>query len=159
MTLVIDLPSEIESKAREAAHAEGLEVSAFLREAAEARLRLFDPTGPLTEADLLMRLNQSGFPEAFWNRFRALAAKSHTEALTPEEQQELVWHTEQTENRDAQRLPYLFQLAEQRGITVQTLMTQLGLSGAVRLNGNPCRNKAACRRAGRKLLRIPPVFL
>ena len=84
----------------------------------------------MTEAELLLRINQSGFPETFWNRFRVLVAKRTAGMLTLEEQQELLWHTEQTENRDAERLPYLFQLADRRGVTVQALMTQLGLSPA-----------------------------
>ena len=128
MTLVVDLPSEIESRVREAADSEGVEVSALMSKAAQAYVRQHDPARPLTEAELLMRINQSGFPETFWDRFRALVAKRQGGTLTPEEQQELLWHTEQTENRDAERLPYLFQLADRRGVTIQTLMTQLGLS-------------------------------
>jgi len=128
MTLVLELPPEIELKVREVASAEGLDVMAFLREMTEAGLRHYDPARPLTEVDLLARINRSGFSAAFWDRFRILAAKRQANTLTPEEQTELLWHTEQTENRDAERLPYLFQLAERRGVTVQVLMTQLGLS-------------------------------
>ena len=128
MTLVLELPGQIESQVREVAQAEGVEVSALMSEAALAYVRRHDPARPLTEAELLMRINRSGFPEMFWDRFRALVAKRTAGMLTPEEQQELLWHTEQTENRDAERLPYLFQLADRRGVTIQALMTQLGLS-------------------------------
>ncbi len=128
MTLILNLPPQVESKVREVAAAKGLEASDLLRDAAEDYLRRHDPVRPLTEAELLMRINRSGFPEMFWDRFRALVAKRTAGTLTPEEQQELLWHTEQTENRDAERLPYLFQLAGLRGVTVQALMTQLGLS-------------------------------
>ena len=130
MTLVLDLPPLIESQVREAAQAEGVEVSALISKAAQAYVRQHDPARPLTEAELLLRINQSGFPETFWNRFRALIARRQAGTLTPEEQQELLRHTEQTENRDAERLPYLFQLADRRGVSVQALMTQLGLSPA-----------------------------
>ena len=127
MTLVLELPAQIESQVREAAQAEGVEISALMSEAVQAYVRQHDPARPLTEAELLMRINRSGFPEMFWDRFRALAVKRHAGTLTLEEQKELLWHTEQTENRDAERLPYLFQLAERRGVSVQALMTQLGL--------------------------------
>jgi len=127
MTLVLELPPEIELKVREVASAEGLDVMAFLREMTEAGLRHYDPARPLTEVDLLARINRSGFSEAFWEHFRALAAKREAGTLTPEEHKELLWHTEQTEYRNAERLPYLFQLAALRGMTVQALMTQLRL--------------------------------
>ena len=130
MTLVLELSAQIESQVREVAQAEGVEVSALMSKAAQAYVRQHDPARPLTEAELLMRINKSGFPETFWSRFRALVAKSRTDGLTPEEQQELLWHTEQTESRDAERLPYLLHLADRRGVTIQTLMTQLGLSPA-----------------------------
>lgn len=127
MTLVLELPPLIELQVREVAEAEGLEVSALMSAAAQAYMHQYDPARSLTEAELLARINRSGFPETFWNRFRILAAERQAGTLTPEEQQELLWHTEQTESRDAERLPYLFQLAGRRGMTVQTLMTEIGL--------------------------------
>ena len=130
MTLVLEPPAQIEAQVWEVAQAEGVEVSALISKATQAYVRQHDPARPLTEAELLLRINQSGFPETFWDRFRTLAAKRQGGTLTPEEQQELLWHTEQTENRDAERLPYLFQLADRRGVSVQALMTQLGLSPA-----------------------------
>lgn len=127
MTLVLELPPDIEMKVREVAQAEGVDVSALVRETLEIRVRQYDSARPLTESELLIRINRSGFSEAFWEHFRALAAKREAGTLTPEEHKELLWHTEQTENRDAERLPYLFQLAALRGMTVQALMTQLRL--------------------------------
>lgn len=127
MTLVVDLPPEIESKVREVAQAEGLEVSALMREAVEARVRQYDPARPLTESDLLLRINRLVFSEAFWNRYRELVAKLNAGTLTPNEQADLFAHTDQTENRDAERLPYLVALARLHGITVEQVITQLGL--------------------------------
>ncbi len=127
MTLLVDLPPEIESKVREVAQAEGLDISVLVRETLEARVRQYDPARPLTESDLLLRINRTGFSEAFWNRYGELVAKLNTGILTPEEQTEFSEYTDQTENRDAERLPYLIELSKRRGITVQELMTQLGL--------------------------------
>ena len=127
MTLLVDLPPEIESQVREVAQAEGLDVSALVRETLEARVRQYDPARPLTEADLLLRINRLVFPEAFWNRYRELVAKLNAGTLTPEEQADLFAHTDQTENRDAERLPYLVALANLRGVTVREVITQLGL--------------------------------
>ena len=130
MSLVLNLPLETESKVREAARSEGVDVSAYLREAAEARLLHFDPARKLTETELLERINLCSFPENFWSRFRALVAKSKRETLTLKEQQELIEHTSQTESRDAERLPYLAELAKRRGITIQAVFTELGLHPA-----------------------------
>jgi len=127
MPLLVDLPPEIESLVHEVALAEGLDVSALMREAVEARLRQYDPSRPLTESELLMRINRTGFPEAFWNRYRELVTKLNAGTLTAEEQSDLFAHTNATENRDAERLPYLVELSKRRGVTVQELMTQLGL--------------------------------
>ena len=127
MTLLVDLPPEIEARVYEAAEAEGLDVSVFMRETLEARVRQYDPSRPLTESDLLLRINRTGFPEAFWNRYRELVAKLSAGTLTLEEHREFSEYTDQTENKDAERLLYLVELSKQRGITVQELMTQLGL--------------------------------
>jgi len=130
MSLMLNLPLEIESKVREAARSEGVDVSAYLLEAAEARLRYFDPARKLADAELLERINLCSFPENFWSRFRALVAKSKRKTLTLKEQQELIEHTSQTESRDAERLPYLAELAKRRRITIQAVLTELGLQPA-----------------------------
>jgi hypothetical protein len=127
MPLLVDLPPEIEARVHEVAEAEGLDVSALVRETLEARVRQYDPARPLTESDLLMRINRLSFPEAFWNRYRELVRKLNDGTLTPDEQADLFTHTDQTENRDAERLPSLVALAELRGVTVQEVITQLGL--------------------------------
>ncbi len=126
MTVVLDLPPDMELKMREVAQAEGLDVSALVRETMTARLRQYDPSRALTETELLTRINR-GFPETFWNRFRDLVAKLKSGSLTLEEQKELISHTDQTENRDAERLVYLLELSKRRGMTVPALMEQLGL--------------------------------
>lgn len=118
MTLLVDLPPEIEARVYEAAEAEGLDVSVFMRETLEARVRQYDPSRPLTESDLLLRINRTGFPEAFWNRYRELVAKLSAGTLTLEEHREFSEYTDQTENKDAERLLYLVELSKQRGITV-----------------------------------------
>lgn len=127
MTLVLDLPPLIESQVREAAQAEGVEVSAFLREAAEAYLRRYDPARPLTEAELLARINRTGLPEAFWDRYRTLAAKRRAETLTRKEQHELIGLSDQMEARRVERLRFLVTLAEMRQISVDALIDELGL--------------------------------
>jgi hypothetical protein len=126
MPLLVDLPPEIETLVQEVALAEGLDVSTLVRETLEARVRQYDPARPLTESDLLMRINR-GFSEAFWDTYRALIAKRRAETLTDKEQQELIGMSDQLEAWHVERLRYLIKLAELRQVSVDALSEQLGL--------------------------------
>ena len=126
MTLLVDLPPEIEARVHEVAQAEGLDVSALMREAVEARVRQYDPARPLTESDLLLRINRS-FSESFWDTYRTLIAKRRAETLTSQEQQELIGMSDQLEAWHVERLRYLVKLAELRQVSLDALTQQLGL--------------------------------
>jgi hypothetical protein len=126
MTVLLDLPPEMESKMQELAQAEGLDVSALVRETMAARLRQYNPAEPLTEADLLARINR-GFPEAFWDRYRHLIAKRRAETMTSEEQQEVIGMSDQLEAWWVERLQYLIKLAEIRHTSVDALAHEMGL--------------------------------
>ena len=126
MTLMVELPPEMEEKVRDAAQDEGLDVAEFLREATEERLRQYDPSRSLSEADLLGRICR-GFSETFWNRYRALTAKRRAETLTRKEQQELIGLSDQMESWHVERLRYLVKLAELRQTSVDALTNELGL--------------------------------
>lgn len=53
MTLVVNLPPEIESKVREAAEAEGMDAVTYVRETITARLPFPVPTASMTEKELV----------------------------------------------------------------------------------------------------------
>jgi hypothetical protein len=127
MTLLVDLPPEIETLVQEVAQAEGLDVSALVRGTLEARVRQYDPARPLTESDLLLRINRLVFPEAFWKRYRELVAQLNAGTLMPDEQADLFAHTKQTENQDAERLQCLLELSKRRGKSVQELIAEMGI--------------------------------
>lgn len=126
MPIVVDMPREEEELVREAAAGEGVDVSTFLREAAQARLRPALLPHSMSEPELLAKITE-GFPEAFWRRFRALAAKRDAGTLTPAEREELIAHSDRTEFRDAERLTYLADLSRRRGVPVRALMDEMGL--------------------------------
>lgn len=126
MTVVLDLPPEMESKMQELAQAEGIDVSALVRDTMAARLREYDPARSLTERDLLTRINR-GFPEAFWDRYRQLIAKRRAETMTHEEQQEAIRMSDQLEAWRVERLQYLIKLAEIRHTSVDALTEEMGL--------------------------------
>ena len=60
-------------------------------------------------------------------RFDELVAKRQAEAITPDELRELVQITDQIEQRDAQRLAALDELARLRRMPLSELMDALGI--------------------------------
>ena len=79
-----------------------------------------------TEADLLRRINL-GLPDDLRARHDALIDRRRAESLTPAEQDELLALTDQVEAREAERLSALSELARHRGVSLSTLMADLGL--------------------------------
>ena len=128
MALTLHLPPELERSLREEARHAGVDAETFVLEAVQSRLqqRQPHPVLPRAEAELLEKINE-GFPEDFWARYRYLIARREQEALTPEEQAELIALSDRVEARNVQRLGYLVELARLRGVSVTNLMDQLGI--------------------------------
>lgn len=84
------------------------------------------PSLPKREAELLQQINQGLLP-AVQQRYHELNAKRCAETFTPEEHQELLVLIDQIELADAERLQHLIELAQLRGIGLDTLMEQLGI--------------------------------
>lgn len=79
------------------------------------------------EATLLQKINQ-GLPETLLQRYGKLTEKLRTETISTAEHQELNRLIDQIELADAERLQYLIELAQLRGISLDELMAQLGIS-------------------------------
>ena len=84
------------------------------------------PHIPEREAELLDRIYRVKRPE-FRERFDTLFAKLRAFTLTPEEHEEFMRLTDESEAFDVQRLEALVELAKLRGKTLPTLMQDLGL--------------------------------
>jgi len=78
------------------------------------------------ETELLMKINQ-GLPAEAQKRLNALADKRRAGTLTSEEHRELLGLVNQLENAEAKRVEALGELARLRGISVTTLMQNLGI--------------------------------
>ncbi len=81
---------------------------------------------PQSEAELLLKINQS-IPSDTQKYYNELILKRYAEKLTNDEHRELLHLTEQIEKLQAQRIEYLADLARLRGITLSTLMENLGI--------------------------------
>lgn len=84
------------------------------------------PNLPKREAELLQQINQ-GAPLETRQRYNLLNQKLLDETLTPAENRELATLIEQIERSDVERLARLIELAQLRGIPLDTLMEQLGI--------------------------------
>lgn len=73
-----------------------------------------------------LKINQ-GLPDDVQRRFDELVARRQDETLTPDEHQELLHLIDQIEKSDVKRVQYLAELARLRGISLTTLMDQLGI--------------------------------
>jgi len=119
----IVLRPDTEARLRAAAHARGKtpdEVVADLLETLPA---------DAGEGQLLHEINQ-GFPEDFWTRYRQLIARRQAEALSLDEQAELITLSDQVEERTLRRTQALIELAGRRGVELDQLMAQMGIRPA-----------------------------
>lgn len=129
MTLTLNLAPELERELRRAADEAGLPPDAYILHILRQNLRpLQNPERlPRREAELLEEINRS-LSAVEWDRYHALQAKRGGEALTAEEQVELVGLTDEIESANARRMEALAELARLRRVSLRALMAQLGLT-------------------------------
>lgn len=82
------------------------------------------------EADLLQIIGVGMAPE-IRKRYRELNARLLAETMTEEERTEFLSIVDQIEVADAERMEALIELAQLRSVTVDQLMTQLGIRRTV----------------------------
>lgn len=78
------------------------------------------------ETELLLKINQ-GISLETQRNYAELISKRQAELLTLEEQRELLNLTEQIEKLEAQRVEALAELAKLKGISLTSLMNDLGI--------------------------------
>ncbi len=84
------------------------------------------PSLSKSEAELLLKINQR-LPSDMQLRYDTLVSKRKAETLTPDEHQELLDLIDQIEKADVERVQYMVDLAQLRGISLTALMQDLGI--------------------------------
>ena len=102
------------------------ELEQFVLQVIALRARRKAPSLPRAESELLLKINQGASPDV-QKRYGKLIAKRRAETLTPDEYNELLRLTEQTEALEARRVEYLAELARLRNTTLAALMKDLGI--------------------------------
>lgn len=81
---------------------------------------------PRRETELLEQINQ-GLPDQLQYRYDELQIKLHDEVIKPEEHQELLSLIDAVEQASVDRLRSLIELSQLRQISLDDLITQLGI--------------------------------
>jgi hypothetical protein len=102
------------------------ELEQFVFQVIALRAQRKAPSLPRAESELLLKINQGASPDV-QKRYGELISKRRAETLTPDEYNELLRLTEQTEALEARRVEYLAELARLRNTTLAALMKDLGI--------------------------------
>ncbi len=124
MKLQIQLSSEDLLKAVEQLSQEDLKI--FISQVISLQARRNVSGLNQRESELLLLINQV-IPLDIENCYNDLIAKRDMETLTNDEHKELLRLTEKIEIQQAQRVEYLVELANLRGISLNTLMENLNI--------------------------------
>jgi hypothetical protein len=102
------------------------ELESFVAQIVALRAQRTAPHLNQEETALLLQINAGISPE-LQRRFNELVAKRQVETISPAELTELIQITDEIEQRDAQRLAALIELAQLRQTAVPVLMDELGI--------------------------------
>lgn len=127
MSITINIESELMERLAKLAAAKGFQLDDLIVKMLEEQI----PTQQLSvdekrQLELLEKVNM-GLPIALWERYAILKVKRQEETLTPSEQVELIDISDQIEQANAARMPFLIELAQLRNISLESLFQELDL--------------------------------
>lgn len=129
MALTINLPQTLEQQLRQEAASKGMSLDRYflhlLKQAASVS-QSKETSKQLSETDLLKKINL-GISEAEWLDYRHLIGLRRSEKLTEQEHEALITLSDKIENAHAKRMEYLWALAQLRGVSLDKIMTDLGI--------------------------------
>lgn len=103
------------------------ELERFLAQVSVLVARRKAPSIPQREAELLQQVNQPLLTTQAQHQYQQLSQKAKAGTLTPAENQTLLTLVDELEQADAERMKALFELAQLRKVSLDTLMQQLGI--------------------------------
>ena len=127
MSIVIDIPSELEEKLRATATEAGVGVDDYIVTVLQNNFQEKNAGLASKEPALLECINQGLSPES-WAQFHALLQKRDDHTISSTELVELIELTETIEMVHAQRMEALVELAMLQNKPLQVLMNELGIA-------------------------------
>lgn len=126
MSILIDIPQDLEQKLRATASAAGENIDEYIVKLLEKNVQEKALDSSSSPTALLQIINQGLSPET-WARFHALLQKRDNQVLTNTELEELIELTEAIEVAHAQRMEALVVLATLQNKSLPVLMNELGI--------------------------------
>jgi hypothetical protein len=130
MTLTLNLDPHLEQQLRQEAARLGVGPDDFVRQTLSERLQQSNSLPPhvsAEESELLERIDL-GLSQQQWARYHDLVTKLQDELMTPGERDELISLTDRIEAANVRRLHALIELSGLRGVPLEQLMSELGVS-------------------------------
>lgn len=129
MALTINLPQTIEQQLRQEAASKGMSLDRYflhlLKQAASVSQSKETPK-QLSETELLKKINLD-ISETEWANYRHLIGLRRAERLTELEHEALIALGDKIEHANVQRMTYLIELAQLRGVSLDKIMADLGI--------------------------------
>lgn len=143
MTMTLNLTPELERQLRAEAARTGVPADALVLKAVEQQLLGATEVGSSAAASLsphevkLLSAINTGFPAEFWERYHALRATGQdgNAGLSPSDRAELLDLSDRIEAAQVERLKLAVELAKLRGVPLDALLRQLGISSDIDASG------------------------
>jgi hypothetical protein len=129
MSLTIQLPSSLEQRIRDNAVRQGIPLENLVAQILASGINKLDldEEEKIREAELLQRIRLTVVPEAELGEYYRLSVLRQAEQLQEQEYERLFSLTHRVEAIHAERLKYVAELAQLRGIPLRQAMSELGL--------------------------------
>jgi iron-sulfur cluster repair protein YtfE (RIC family) len=129
MSLTIQLPSSLEQRIRDNAVRQGIPLENLVAQILASGINKLDlaEEEKIREAELLQRIRLTVVPEAELGEYYRLSVLRQAEQLQEQEYERLISLTHRVEAIHAERLKYVAELAQLRGISLRQTMSDLGL--------------------------------
>ncbi|WP_353482864.1 hypothetical protein [Haliscomenobacter sp.] len=129
MSLTIQLPSSLEQRIRDNAVRQGIPLENLVAQILASGINKLDldEEEKTREAELLQRIRLTVVPEAELGEYYRLSVLRQAEQLQELEYERLISLTHRVEAIHAERLKYVAELAQLRGVPLRQTMSDLGL--------------------------------
>ena len=126
MSLTLILPDRTEAQLREEAQRRGVSAEVYAAQLLESFARRRE-LQEASEGELYERLSL-GFSEREWERYYGLVELRRQERLSAAERKELLALNSRLEGANAKRMGALVELAKRRGVPLDQLMREVGIT-------------------------------
>jgi preprotein translocase subunit SecA len=106
---------------------ETTEIEIFMQKLGQLIARRKTPSASEQETILLTAINQA-IPQKLQERYTEMVEKLENETMTPAENKVFLKLVEKMEMQNAKRLQHLLELSQLRGVSLETVMSQLHLN-------------------------------